>query len=158
MRPTIDEYFILIALAAASRASCLRRKVGCVIVDKNNFVLSTGYNGPPKGVEHCISSPCLGAKAQSGTGLNLCIALHAEVNAINHCANIDNAATIYCTTKPCVACAQVICRTKIERIVYLNDYPHTETESLCKDYNVKLERFDMNERVTEIANILQGVK
>lgn len=52
-RPTKDEYFIAMARLAASRATCLRRRVGCVLVNARGHVLATGYNGPPAGDAHC---------------------------------------------------------------------------------------------------------
>jgi len=57
-RPSIDEYFIRMARLASKRSTCLRRKVGCVIV-QDNRVLSTGYNGAPKGLKHCMEVGCL---------------------------------------------------------------------------------------------------
>ena len=52
MRPNIDEYFLNMARLIATRTTCSRRMVGAVLVDANDFVLSTGYNGLPKGIEH----------------------------------------------------------------------------------------------------------
>jgi dCMP deaminase len=53
-RPNWDKYFMQMAELASTRAACVRRKVGAVIV-KDNQVLSTGYNGPPSGIVHCIT-------------------------------------------------------------------------------------------------------
>ena len=82
MRLAVDDYFLKMAELAALRSTCARRQVGCVLVDSNNHVAATGYNGVPKGFVHCLDVPCIGADAQSGTRLDECYAVHAEMNAL----------------------------------------------------------------------------
>jgi dCMP deaminase len=121
-RPSIDEYFMEIAKVTAKRATCVRRAVGCVIVDDKNFILSTGYNGVPRASSHCIDTPCSGAHLPSGTGLDSCQAIHAEQNALVRLHSFQNVGTLYCTTEPCVTCAKLILATSCKRVVYSDEY------------------------------------
>ncbi|MEF8849015.1 MAG: cytidine deaminase, partial [Candidatus Thermoplasmatota archaeon] len=82
-RPTYDEYFMEMARVVSKRSTCLRRKVGAILV-KNKHILSTGYNGAPKGLKHCDEVGCIRQKMNipSGERHELCRGLHAEQNAI----------------------------------------------------------------------------
>ncbi|MBQ7621202.1 MAG: cytidine deaminase, partial [Candidatus Methanomethylophilaceae archaeon] len=86
-RPSNDEYFMEMAQLVSSRSTCLRRKVGAVIV-KEKRVLSTGYNGSPKGTKHCEELGCIRVKLNvpSGTRHELCRGVHAEQNAVTQAA------------------------------------------------------------------------
>ena len=123
MRPSKDKYFAEIAAVVAKRSTCPRRSVGAVIVDEHGYILSTGYNGLPKGFEHCVDNPCPGASCPSGTGLELCEALHAEQNAIARLREPLSAKILYCTTAPCISCTKLALATSIDRIVFSSDYP-----------------------------------
>ena len=82
-RPSWDQYFLKIAQEVATRSTCLRRHVGCVLVlDKR--ILATGYNGVPTGIEHCETRGCLREQhnVPSGERHELCRGLHAEMNAL----------------------------------------------------------------------------
>lgn len=125
-RPTVDEYFILMAMLVASRSTCARRRVGCVLVNSNKHVLATGYNGIAAGLPHCIDVPCAGAKLAPGTGLNVCEAIHAEENALIQCREPDFVHTLYTSASPCVYCVRKLLNTPCFRIVYLDEYPHPE--------------------------------
>ena len=83
VRPSYDEYFMRIAKIVATRSTCTRRQVGAVIV-KDNHLLSTGYNGPPKGQKHCDETGCIREELNipRGERHELCRGLHAEQNAI----------------------------------------------------------------------------
>ena len=82
LRPATDQMFMSIALVASTRATCVRRRGGCVLVNNKNHILSLGYNGQPSGFEHCIDNPCGGSCNAPGEGLDECEAIHAEANAI----------------------------------------------------------------------------
>lgn len=123
-----DRWFMEIAEIVAMRSTCARRAVGCVIVDGDNRILSTGYNGVPSGVRHCTESPCLGATLPSGQGLDVCQALHAEQNAIARLENVRFAHTLYCTTSPCMMCTKLISATPIQRVVAALPYPGSGEE------------------------------
>ena len=128
-------------------ASCHRRKVGAVIV-KDKRVMTTGYNGAPKGIASCIErGECLREKLNipSGTHAETCYAAHAEQNAIIQAArygiNIDGA-TLYCTHQPCVICAKMIINAGIKRVVYKEGYPDEFSMKLFKEAGTKIEKFE----------------
>lgn len=126
-RPSWDEYFINIAKLVASRSTCLRRKVGAVVV-KNKQVLATGYNGAPTGIVHCDKAGCMREKlgVPSGQRHELCRALHAEQNAFlqaaRHGVSLDGS-TLYITTQPCSICAKMIINVGITKIIIEGNYP-----------------------------------
>ena len=106
-RPSWDEYFMQICRVVATRSTCLRRQVGAILVSERR-ILSTGYNGAPKGLAHCADlGGCYREQLSvpSGERQELCRALHAEQNAIIqaavHGVKLENV-TAYCTTMPCV--------------------------------------------------------
>lgn len=82
-RPTKDEYYLNIALAVSSRSTCLKRHYGCVIV-KNDEIISTGYNGNPRGMENCCDKGfCERLEVPHNSGnYNDCFSVHAEQNAM----------------------------------------------------------------------------
>lgn len=121
MRPALIEYFLKIANVVATRSTCSRRQVGAVITDGYGYLLSTGYNGVPKGQPHCIDTPCAGVAYPVGEGLDVCRAQHAEVNAITHCRDLQSASILYCTTSPCMSCAKLIGATNINIVYYEGD-------------------------------------
>ncbi|MDP1759691.1 MAG: dCMP deaminase family protein [Thermodesulfovibrionales bacterium] len=97
-RPGWDEYFIGIAKAVATRATCLRRKYGAVIT-KDNIIVSTGYNGAPAGMKDCLEvGKCTRKELQipHGERYELCHSVHAEANAVIRAAVHElKGATIY---------------------------------------------------------------
>lgn len=130
MRPDIDTYFMSMSILASSRASCARRKVGCILVNERNHVIATGYNGPATGMVNCSVTPCPGAHCKSGEGLNLCEAIHAEQNALLQCQNVWNIHTAYVTASPCITCTKLLLNTSCQRVVFLEEYPHTDARDL----------------------------
>ena len=128
----IDDYFLNMARLASLRGTCKRRQVGCILVDSNNHVVATGYNGVPKGFVHCLDNPCKGADAPSGTRLNECKAVHAEMNALLQLTSVDTL-TAYVTVTPCFDCAKLMIQSGINRVVYLDQYRDTGgIDLLCK--------------------------
>ena len=128
-RPGWDEYFMSIAAVVSTRSTCLRRKVGAVIV-KDRQIVSTGYNGAPKGTPHCSESGCVREKMgiPAGERHEICRGSHAEVNAIAQAAAIGSStagAVIYSTHEPCSFCTKAIINAGIRRIVFVNSYPDT---------------------------------
>ena len=125
-RPSWDEYFMEIAQVVARRSNCVRRSVGAV-VERNNHILSAGYNGTPKGVKNCFEGGCArcNGHVRSGTHLEECLCTHAEQNAICQAAcyglPIDGS-TIYVTISPCLTCAKLIINAGIKEVVYGGDY------------------------------------
>lgn len=123
IRKTKFEYFCELAKLVSSRASCSRRQVGCVLVDANDHILSTGYNGPPVGIPNCTDKPCEGAHLPSGSGLDVCQAVHAEMNAVLQCKDTQAISCAFVTTAPCINCLKVLANTSCQEIVFLEDYP-----------------------------------
>lgn len=134
-RLDVDSYFLQMAQLVAQRSTCRRRSVGCVLVDSNNHVVATGYNGVPTHFPHCLDSPCLGADSPSGTDLDLCLAVHAEQNALLQLRSNDFL-TAYLTVSPCVTCAKMIANSKISRIVAQESYTQASAFSILKQANI----------------------
>lgn len=136
-RPGWDEYFMEIAHVVSNRSTCLRRKVGAVLV-KGQRLLTTGYNGAPRGLEHCGVKGCLreARHIPSGQRHELCRGTHAEQNAIVQAALYGVAiegATLYCTHQPCSACTKMLINAGIKRIVFQNAYPDNLATELFKE-------------------------
>lgn len=140
-RPDWDSYFLMIAKAVASRSTCLRRKVGAVLV-RDRQILSTGYNGAPKGIMHCEDAGCLREKLgiPSGERHEICRGSHAEINAIAQaaCAGVATAGCwLYCTHEPCVYCTKALINCGCTRIVYLNPYPDKISREIISQSGVE---------------------
>ncbi|MDD3041352.1 MAG: cytidine/deoxycytidylate deaminase family protein [Methanosarcinaceae archaeon] len=142
-RPSLDEYFLEIAFVVGKRATCLRNNVGAVIV-RDKRIISTGYNGAPRGMDHCLEIGCMREQENipSGTRHEKCRAVHAEQNAIIqaalHGVSTDGA-TLYCTHQPCILCAKMIINASIERVVYATPYPDTDSLDFFRDASVEVE-------------------
>lgn len=120
-RPTWDEYFLTIAAAVASRSDCERDKVGAVVV-KDRRIVGTGYNGAPAGEPGCVSCPRRTSGVEPGSsygvGVGICIAVHAEGNALLYTDRADLiGATLYVTRAPCYDCSKLIKAAGIARVV-----------------------------------------
>lgn len=141
-RITWDEYFMEMAVLTAKRSTCLRRKVGAVIV-KDKHIIATGYNGAPRGIKHCDErGGCMRQKmgVPSGERHELCMALHAEQNAIIQAATLGQSiegATIYVTNQPCAICAKMIINAGIKRIVVKEGYPDDLAVSILEEAGLK---------------------
>jgi dCMP deaminase len=142
-RPSWDEYFMGIAKLTSERSTCLRRKVGAVIV-RDKQVVATGYNGAPKGIAHCEEKGgCLREKlgVPSGERHELCRALHAEQNAIIQAATSGQSiegATIYITHQPCVICAKMIINAGIRKIIVEEGYPDELAVEILDEAGLKI--------------------
>jgi dCMP deaminase len=142
-KPTWDEYFMNIAEAAATRSSCSRRHIGAIIV-KDHRIISTGYNGTPKGVKNCDEGGCprCASNVPSGEKLGECICCHAEENAIvqaaYHGVSVKDSC-IYTTYSPCLLCSKMIINAGIQEVVYLNRYRFDQkTKELLTEANVEI--------------------
>jgi len=137
MRPSRDEWALKLALLTAQRTTCCRRAVGCVLLNARGHVLATGYNGVAAGLPHCnhqhgdeFPHACSGAKAPSGTNLDGCQAIHAEQNAMLQCKDVYSIHTCYVTASPCMTCIKLLLNTSCERIVFVEEYPHSAAREL----------------------------
>jgi dCMP deaminase len=129
----------------AQRSTCVRRRVGAVIVKDKN-ILATGYNGAPRGLAHCSDVGCLRDQLNipSGEKHELCRGLHAEQNAIVQAAYHGvgiNGATIYTATFPCVICTKMIINAGITRVVYRESYDDKLSRDILKEARITVERF-----------------
>lgn len=141
-RPSWDEYFLDVAKLISSRSTCLRRKVGAVLV-KDKRILATGYNGAPSKVRHCAEAGCLRArlKIPSGERHELCRGLHGEQNAFLQAALHGTSlkgSTLYATTQPCSICARMIINAGIKEVVIKGDYPDQMSRELLREAKVKI--------------------
>ena len=137
-RLEVDQYFLQIAQLVAERSTCRRRKVGCVLVDTKNHIVATGYNGVPSGFTHCLDVPCEGASSPSGTDLDKCLAVHAEVNAFLQLTS-DDILTAYLSTTPCFTCAKMICNSNVKRIVAKEWYVHPTVKEMLALAHIEVE-------------------
>jgi dCMP deaminase len=143
-RPSWDSYFMKIAHDVAERSTCIRRRVGAIIVLEKR-ILSTGYNGVPSGLRHCAEAGCLREERNipSGERQEICRGLHAEQNAIIQSAQYGvgiRGAMIYSTTQPCITCAKMIINSGIVKVVYEGDYPDDLALGMLREAGVALER------------------
>jgi len=158
MRIPWDEYFMLIAKLVSTRSTCLKRRVGAVIV-RDKRILATGYNGQLPGQVHCGEHPCDRCKFEyecshhnvrpvpcdldrfgnkpvkcwkdAKNDRRFCRAVHAEANAILQAAKMGislEGAELYCTLKPCPDCIKLIAQVGIERVYYELDYYHDDPD------------------------------
>jgi len=141
-RPTRDEWAMELALVTSRRATCLRRQVGCVLLNARGHVLATGYNGVAAGLPHCNdvdtetfgpdSHPwaCSGANSPSGTNLDGCQAIHAEQNALLQCKDVYAIDACYVTASPCMTCVKLLLNTSCQTIIFAEEYPHSAAKEL----------------------------
>ena len=139
-----DKYFLDIAHMVASRATCPRRKVGCVLVDSKQHIVATGYNGVPSGFTHCVDVPCEGAQLPTGTGLDLCEAIHSEVNAFLQLRS-DDKLTAYMTVTPCYTCSKMFANSNVVRIVSSEEYVHERGRQILNEAGIKIDLISGNE-------------
>ena len=142
-RPSWDEYFLSITKEVAKRSTCLRRQVGAILV-MDKHILTTGYNGAPSGLQHCLDIGCLREqlKVPPGERHELCRGLHAEMNALLQASRYGikiSGATLYTTTYPCSLCAKMLVNAGIQRIVTITDYPDPLAKDILSMAKIKVE-------------------
>lgn len=145
LRPSWDQYFMQLASLAAQRSNCMKRRVGCVIV-REKRVISTGYNGTPRGLKNCGEGGCprCNEGEGSGVGLGTCLCIHAEENALLEAGRerIREGSTLYCDTCPCLTCSIKIAQVGISEVVYSRGYSmDRETAAVFKQAGVRLRQF-----------------
>lgn len=145
-RPSFDELFMQICHLMARRTTCPRRGVGAVIA-KEKHVLTTGYNGAPKGFPHPSETGCIRDEQgiPSGEMADVCPCLHAEQNAILQAALFGVSvrdSTLYCTTQPCTQCARMIVNAGIRDVVFEIEYADPLSIGLLTTGGVRLHHWD----------------
>lgn len=148
-RPSWDEYFMKIAQVASMRSNCIKRKVGAVIV-RDRRIISTGYNGTPRGTTNCNEGGCprCNSLASSGTRLDECLCSHAEENSITQAAYHGTSVkdgTLYTTFAPCLMCTKMIINSGIVEVVFNLDYPLNDTSfNLFKQAGVRVRQYRLS--------------
>ena len=144
-RPGWDDYFMSIAQVVASRSNCVKRKVAAIIV-KDRRIISTGYNGTPRGTQNCNEGGCprCNSLAPSGTALEECFCSHGEENAITQAAYHGislKGGSLYTTFSPCLLCTKMIINAGIMEVVYNHEYPLSGTATdLLRGAGVQVRR------------------
>ncbi|KAI2638931.1 cytidine deaminase-like protein [Hypomontagnella submonticulosa] len=146
LRPSWDSYFMSLASLAAHRCNCMKRAVGCVLVDSKHHVISTGYNGTPRHLLNCGEGGCprCNSGESSGASLSTCLCLHAEENALLEAGRerIRDGSILYCNTCPCLTCSIKIVQVGISEVVYSQGYSmDTDTAQVFRNAGVKLRQF-----------------
>jgi dCMP deaminase len=147
IRPSWHVYFMDMAQLVSKRSTCLRRKVGAVLI-KNNQMVASGYNGAPKHVSHCASVGCMREKLNvpSGEKHELCRGVHAEQNTIIQAA-LNGASlsgsVLYSTTYPCSICAKIIINAEIRYVYVCDDYPDDLAKTMFAEAGTEIIYVDM---------------
>ncbi len=154
-----DEYYFNVCRQAARNSKCLSRRIGAILVNKNKGIFATGYNGPPTGIVGCDQRDDLGDGLEvgvcprrtmgfnSGEGLEICIAAHAEGNCINMCARdglVAEGAIMYMACGiPCRICMIQIIQAKIKELVVTSMDSYDDVSVwLLKNSNIKVRLYD----------------
>ena len=151
-RPGWDSYFMEIARIVSKRSTCIRRNVGSLIV-KDKRILSTGYNGAPIHLRHCMDTGCMRERLNiaSGERHELCRGLHAEQNAIIQAAYHGvsiNGADVYSTHLPCSICMKMIINAGIAKVFYVDGYPDELSHELIIESGILVQKVDNDEHLS----------
>lgn len=146
-RPSWDDYFMRVAFLVCERSTCLRRRVGAVLV-KDRQILATGYNGAPKNIPHCEITGCLREELgiPSGQRHEICRGLHAEQNVILQAASFGvstKESTLYITSTPCSICAKMIINAGIEEVIIESEYPDKLAIEFLKEARIVLRKINL---------------
>ncbi|MBS3100398.1 dCMP deaminase family protein [Candidatus Pacearchaeota archaeon] len=162
-RPSWDEFFMLSALLAAARSSCIYLQTGAVII-KDKRVIASGYNGAPPGIENCLSVGC--RKNREGIdfdkkGMGVCRGVHAEINAMNQIARQElKGSSMYSLYFPCSGCAKAIVGNGLSELIYCKIYeePESLTQELFEEAKINLRKLTLNpeEYFKVMGEILNG--
>jgi dCMP deaminase len=178
-RISLDDYYAQMLALVASRSTCGRRQVAAILVDAQGILLSTGYNGVPRGMTHCIDTPCAGAGDASGNN-ERCAAIHAEQNCLLRAGDkLTQAHTLYVSTSPCFNCSKLIVSSGVKRVVQLSEYADqrgvellvsagvvVETlivkpatpESMVREFMVKFGQYTSSAPTTDIPDVIKNLR
>lgn len=153
-RPSFVRYFMDITELVAKRSTCLRRSVGAVLV-KDKRLLSTGYNGAPSGIRHCVETGCLREQLNvpSGERHELCRGIHAEQNAIIQAAYYGvsiKGSTLFCTHLPCSICTKMLINSGIKIIYHASGYTDPLAMDMMKEAGLELYRVDAQGEIEKL--------
>ncbi len=143
-----DSYFHTVCEAVSTKSPCLSRKIGAILV-RDNSIISTGYNGPARGIPHCKTiCPRRKLNIPSGQGMELCYAQHAEENAVTNAARIGASvvgSTLYMNCIiPCKNCFSTLINAGIIEIVVDDTIVYDEqTQFLIDHSKIKIRKFNL---------------
>jgi len=138
-----------IAKEVATRSNCVKTKVAAVIV-RDKQIISTGYNGTPRGTTNCNEGGCPRCNnfSESGKGLEDCFCSHGEENAIVQAAYNGvrtKGSSIYTTFSPCLLCTKMIINAGIQEVIYNENYSiDANSMQLLKEAGVKIRRCNID--------------
>ena len=152
-----DSYYMDYAVKISSNANCIKGKVGAILV-KDNKIIAEGVNSVPNGITPCTEETCIRKKLnlKSGENQELCFVVHAEQNALLDALDrkIDvKGSTLYVTKQPCIICAKMLINAGIKKIIYIKAYPDKYSESLLKEANIEIIKFE-----GELDNEKDGIR
>ncbi len=140
----MDKYFMDEALTEEAKSTCIRRKVGCVVV-KDNKIIARGYNRQTGGIKPCTIVGCIRNEfhVKPGEKREICRYICAEQVVVSDAArlgiSLDNS-VIYVTYFPCSICAKILVNAGIKKIIYLNDYPDKISKDFLDEANIPYEK------------------
>ena len=141
-----DPYFLDICRSVSTKSPCLSRQIGAILV-RDNSIISTGYNGPPRGIPHCKDEcPRKLLGYASGTHMELCPAQHAEENAISNAARLGVSvlnSTLYMNSIiPCQKCFGTLINAGIVEIVIQQAKTYDkQTQFLINNSDISIREF-----------------
>jgi len=119
MRRALEQYLLDLAVVASSRCTCPKRSVGAVVANDRNIVVATGYNGTPRGLPHCSDTcDCGGIHLSAPESYAVCLAVHAEANALLAAGKDAVGGTLALTCAPCRDCAKLIVNAGIRKVIF----------------------------------------
>ncbi len=147
-RPSWDEYFSKITRDIAERSTCTRHKFGAVIVNEKHEIVATGYNGVVRGALHCSETGCIkdANNIKSGTGHEICPAVHAEQNALIQAGRNSLNCTLYVNAFPCKICARLMVNAGIKRIVVSGEYTDRDGLEILKTAGIIVSHIELGEK------------
>lgn len=143
-----DKMLMDIALVVKQRSTCLRRQVGAVLA-LDGRIISTGYNGTPRGVPHCTPNVCNAEKPCVDT-------IHAEANTVAFAAQnaISTYGTVlYTTASPCRECAKLLINAGVVEVVYSEEYRDTSPITLLTGVGIRVRRFNSLPATTDLPEV-----
>lgn len=152
-----EDWFLKIALDCSGRSTCLQRRYGAIIVDKDGYIISTGYNGAPRNVGDCLNIRSCWRRIKqipSGQNYEKCMSVHAEMNALLQAGKNAKGSTMYLAgydidkkelpdnMMPCSLCTKLLINSQIRDVVMMdgsiNDYPfHYKVMTPLQIWNIR---------------------
>lgn len=160
--PSLEDYYMMIAHVVASRANCLNRAVGAVLVTSDNgSIVATGYNGVPRGLPHCSTCRRREEGFGPGEGLHRSRAEHAERSVIEQAARYGRkveGSILYVTDMPCSECTKAIINSGIKKVIYCSKYPGSEAEEMLTAAGIEIKQVKKNQVLQELKDYVSILK